>query len=113
MEKMEKPVQKKIKVQWPVTVMSDNTLIEGVTRNITDAGMLILSKEPLRMNEQYRITVRLPNYLNRMLTCRVIWSNLYGIDPQNEVYGMGYCFLQASSRDRIFLTDVMADHHSN
>ncbi len=110
---MEKSAQKTIKVQWPVTVMSDNALIEGVTRNITDAGMLILSKEPLRMNEQYRITVRLPNYLNRMLTCRLIWSNLYGIDPQNDVYGMGYCFLKASNEDRIFLTDVMADHRPN
>lgn len=75
--------------------------------------MLILSKEPLRMNELYRIAIRLPNYLNRMLTCKVIWSNLYGIDPDNDIYGMGYCFLQASSKDRNFLMDVMTDYRPN
>ena len=113
MESAVKSVQKKIKVKWPVTVNAGANLIEGVTRNITDAGMLILSKEPLRMDKQYQITVRLPNYLNRILTCRVIWSNLYGIDPQNDIYAMGYCFLKASGKDRVFLTNVMADYRPN
>lgn len=113
MKRAEKSTQNKIKVQWPITVITGKNIIEGVTRNITDAGMLILSKEPLRMNELYRITVRLPNYLDRMLTCKVIWSNLYGIDPMNEIYGMGYCFLQAAGKDRIFLTDVVSDYPCN
>jgi len=113
MKRSEKSNQKKIKVRWPISVITGRNIIEGVTRNITDAGILILSKEPLRMNELYRITVRLPNYLDRMLTCKVIWSNLYGINPVNEIYGMGYCFLQASNRDRMFLTDVVSDFPGN
>jgi len=113
MNREEKGAQNKLKVKWPVTVITGQNMIEGVTRNITEEGMLILSKEPLRLNEMYRITVRLPNYLDRVLTCKVIWSNLYGIDPRNQVYGMGYCFVQASTKDRLFLSNMVSDFCRN
>ena len=107
----EKQTPKKIKARWPVTVTVGDSLIEGVTRNITDAGMMILSKEPLRLDERYHITVRLPNYLDRVLTCKVIWSNLYGIDRENIIYGMGFCFVQACDKDRDLLNDLVSGYY--
>ena len=108
LNKAGKEASKKIKARWPVTVTVGNSLIEGVTRNITDAGMMILSKEPLRLDERYPITVRLPNYLDRVLTCKVIWSNLYGIDCENVIYGMGFCFVQACDKDLGLLNDLVS-----
>ena len=101
----------RIQVNWPITVLSESGSIEGETRNITVEGMFIICKEPLRLNETYRISIKPPNHKNIELTCKVIWSNLYGVDDEKTAYGMGFCFVQVSDKDRHFLSDAISGHH--
>ena len=100
----------RIKVRWPITVLTDEGTIEGETRNITAAGMFIRCKEPLRVNETYRISIRPPNRQAIELTCKVIWSSLYGIDGQDTAYAMGFHFVKVSDEDRHFLSDTISAH---
>ena len=100
----------RIHVRWPITVSIDDGSIEGETRDITVVGMLINCMEPLRLNENYRISIRPPNHQNIELTCKVIWSNLYSTDGENT-YGMGFCFVKVSNEDSHFLSEVVSTHH--
>ncbi|RJQ56459.1 MAG: PilZ domain-containing protein [Desulfobacteraceae bacterium] len=102
-----------LKIRWPITVVGGKAAVDGYTRNITEAGMLILSNEPLRLYESYKITVRLPSYLDRVLACKVVWSDLYGIDPNDHVYGIGYCFVQVSQKDRTLLSHMVSEFNRN
>ncbi|MBW1911708.1 MAG: PilZ domain-containing protein [Deltaproteobacteria bacterium] len=104
----------RIEVRWPITVLTkDGTEIKGETRNITVEGMFIICKEPLPLNEICRISIRPPNHRNIEITCKVIWSNLYGIDDDKSAYGMGFCFVQVSDKDRHFLSDAISAHHES
>ena len=100
----------RIEVTWPITVFTDEGTIEGETRNITAAGMFIKCREPLRVNETYRISIRPPNRQAIELTCKVIWSNLYGIDGQDTAYAMRFHFVKVSDEDRHLLSDTISAH---
>jgi hypothetical protein len=98
----------RIEVRWPITVLTDEDSIEGETRNITAAGMFIRCQEPLRVNETYRISIRPPDRQAIELTCKVMWSNLYGIDGQDTAYAMGFYFVKVSDEDQHFLSDTIS-----
>ncbi len=101
----------RIQVNWPITVKSEGDPIEGETRNITAEGMFIICKEPLRLNETYQISIKPPNHKNIELACKVVWSNLYGVDDEKTAYGMGFCFVQVADKDRHLLSDAISGHH--
>jgi len=100
----------RIKVRWPITVVADDSTIEGETRDITAVGMFINCKKPLELNETYRISVIPPNQQSIELTCKVLWSNLYSTDGENT-YGMGFCFVRVSDEDSHLLSDILSVHY--
>ena len=107
---IERRAHTRIKVRWPITVVTDDSAIEGETRDITTIGMFINCKEPLALNETYRISVIPPNQQSIELTCKVLWSNLYSTDGENT-YCMGFCFVRVSDEDIHFLSDVLSVHY--
>jgi len=97
----------RIKVRWPVSIRTDHHPTEGETRNITEAGMLICTKDPLKLNASYRICLFPPNHPPLEFGCTVVWSDLYGIDAQDTVYGVGFCFVKVSDEDLGRLREVI------
>ena len=108
---MERREHTRIKARWPITIFTDDTTIEGETRDITPVGMFINCKEPLELNESYQISIIPPNYQSIELTCKVIWSNLYSTDGENT-YGTGFCFVKVSDEDSHVLGDVLSIHYN-
>jgi len=100
----------RIKVRWPIAVVTDDSTIEGETRDITTVGMFINCKEALELNESYRISVIPPNQQSIDITCKVLWSNLYSTDGENT-YGMGFCFVRVSDEDSHLLSDVLSKYY--
>lgn len=97
----------RIKVRWPIIILTDKSTIEGETRDISAAGMFINGKEPLQLNQTYQISVMPPNHHNIDLGCKVIWSHSYTTDGEN-IFGMGFCFVKVSEEDRNFLGDLLS-----
>lgn len=96
---MEKRNHQRFNVKWPVTILSQGDNIQGETRNISESGILICTKEPLRLNEDCTISIHPPGRDSLAMNCTVVWSDLYGIDPSNTVYGVGFCFVKVSDKD--------------
>jgi len=107
---IEKREYTRIKVRWPITVVTDDSAIEGETRDITPVGMFINCKEPLALNQTYRIAVIPPNHQSIDITCKVLWSNLYSSDAGNT-YGTGFCFVKVSDEDSHLLRDVLSVYY--
>ncbi len=105
--KIQNGTQSKVKVRWPLTILTDRSSIQGEARKITETGILIESGEPLRMDKFYRISVAPPNCERIKLIGKVIWSNLYGIGPENLVYGMGFCFVILSNSGRQYINNMV------
>ena len=104
---IERRTHTRIKVRWPITGEIDDKIIQGETRDITTVGMFINCKEPLVLNETYRISVIPPNQQNIDITCKVLWSNLYSTDSENT-YGAGFCFVKVSDEDLHCLSDMLS-----
>ncbi len=103
----EKRRHQRLNVKWPVTILSNGQTIQGETRNISEAGILICTKEPLRINIDYTISLFPPDKDALELNCTVVWSDLYGIDPSNTVYGVGLCFVRVSDKDLHKIRTIM------
>ena len=106
---IERRAHTRIKVRWPITVEIDDNLIEGETRDITTVGMFINCKEPLDLNETYRISILPPNRQTINLSCKVLWANLYNAAGENT-YGAGFCFVKVSDEETHFLTEMLSTY---
>lgn len=94
-------------VTWPVTIVADYGTIEGEISNITVDGILILSEDPLRLNEIYRISIMPPNHVAIGVSGKVVWSDAYCMDEDNSVFGIGVCLVEISSKDREHLRKLL------
>ena len=96
----------RIEVTWHAIVLDDEGT-EGEARNISVTGMFIRCREPLRINELYRFSLRPPAHHPIELNGKVIWSNLDDVGGGETAYGMGLCF-EIPDEDRHFLTDIIS-----
>ena len=106
----EKREYKRTTIKWPVEVHSEDNPIEGETKNVSESGILISTKEPLRLNEDYIISLFPPHADVLELHCTVVWSDLYGIDQSDTVYGVGICFVKVSENELHKLKSIVPDH---
>jgi c-di-GMP-binding flagellar brake protein YcgR len=97
---IEKRTHQRVEVQWPITVFTDEGMIEGETINISAAGISFSCEEPLSLNETYRIFIMPIENQAIELKGRVVWSDVYGIDDENGTVCIGACFIEISDEDR-------------
>ena len=92
---------------------ADHGNIEGETINISVDGLSIRCDEPLMINEVFRIAILPPDRQAIGVSGKVIWSDLYAIDPNDTAVGLGLCFVRISDEDRKVFEDVVAALDAN
>ena len=97
-------------ISWPVSIIADSGPVDGITLNITPGGLSIACDEPLRLDENYTLSIMPPNQQIIKVVAKVVWSDLYGIDEQNSTVCMGVCFVEISNADRDFFKTAVTNH---
>ena len=110
MDGIEKRRHPRIPVRWPVTIITDEGTIEGVSRNITVAGIFILCQEELHENEVHQMIIKIPQQEAILVKGRVVWSNFDSMEETSSYRGMGFSFIKISDDDRMVLADVISRH---
>jgi hypothetical protein len=87
-------------VRWPIRVEAENGTVDGETRNLSFDGIYIRCNEPLRVNQKFRMAVLPPDRQAIGLTGKVVWADLYGLDKDENAFGMGVCLVEIADRDR-------------
>ena len=87
-------------IRWPVSVESDHGTIQGEIRNISLNGIYVQCDEPLRVNEDLRLAIVPPNRQAIGLTGKVVWADMYGIDKEENAFGMGVCLVEIAKEDQ-------------
>ncbi|MGD9076764.1 MAG: PilZ domain-containing protein [Desulfobacteraceae bacterium] len=95
-------------IRWPITVLADHGTIKGETRNISVDGISIRCDEPLMINEVFQIAILPPDRQAIGVSGKVIWSDLYAIDPNDTAVGLGVCFVRISDEDRKIFEDAVS-----
>jgi len=104
----ERRSQPRIEVNWPIQVNSDNSCIEGITKNINLQGMCILCKEPLLLEENISISIFPPNCKSINVVGKIIWADFYALDLKEETpVSIGLSFIKLSIKDRHLLKEII------
>lgn len=97
----------RIKIKWPVTILADHGSLQGEALNIHSEGIFVYCGEPLSLNREYQMSVSPPNHKALAIRGKVVWSDLYGLDNEQNTYGMGVCFMEITDEDRHFLEEML------
>jgi hypothetical protein len=100
-------------IRWPINVLADHGTIKGETRNISVDGISIRCDEPLMINEVFRIAILPPDRQAIGVSGKVVWSDLYAIDPNDTAVGLGICFVKITDEDRKIFEDAVSALVSN
>lgn len=111
-EQKERRRSKRRDVRWPVSVESEHGTIQGEIRNISLGGIYVRCDEPLRVNEDFRMAIIPPNRQPIGLVGKVVWADLYGIDPDENAFGMGVCLVEIAKEDQKFLQSAVLPHRA-
>jgi hypothetical protein len=104
----EKRRSKRSDVRWPVSVESEHGTIQGEIRNISLSGIYVRCDEPLRVNEDFRMAIIPPNRKAIGLTGKVVWADMYGLDEDENAFGMGVCLVEIAKEDQKFLQNAVS-----
>ena len=109
-DKTERRQHPRYELRWPVTVFVGDDKITGETVDIAIDGMSICCEKPLPIDQVYRMLILPPDHHIIEITGKAVWSNLYGVDDNDDTVGMGICFIEISENDREFFNDMISTH---
>jgi hypothetical protein len=98
----------RISVNWPITIITSQGMIEGESRNITPSGVFIHCKKKLPEDEVYQLIIKLPNGKQIIVKGQMMWSNLNGREDAGALVDMGFSFIKMSDQDQKVLRTVIS-----
>ena len=98
----------RISVNWPITIITSQGMIEGESRNITPSGVFIHCKKKLPEDEVYQLIIKLPNGKQIIVKGQMMWSNLNGREDTDALVDMGFSFIKMSDQDQKVLRTVIS-----
>jgi hypothetical protein len=98
----------RIKTKWPVTLITDQTAIEGEAINITFSGLFVRCGDGLQENEICQLILRIPRRDPIIVKGNMIWSNLGSADKKGHLSGIGFSFFKMIKEDRHFFNEMIS-----
>ena len=98
----------RINVNWPITIITSQGMIEGEARNITPSGIFIHCKKKLPEDGVYQMIIKLPNGKQIIVKGQMMWSNLNGREDTGALVDMGFSFIKMSDQDQKVLRTIIS-----
>ncbi len=102
---------KRIRVKWPVVIISAKGYSIAETRDISSEGAFIHCQLPLNPKEKLKLFIMTPNKRPLELPAEVAWSNPSHSEKNTPPLGMGVRFIEVSRRHRQLLRDIVVEHY--
>ena len=107
----DKPTEKPAPCQ--VTFSAGDEVGAGSSSHFNEKGMLILCREPARLNEKLKLTLHFPGFKQPMeLQAEVVWTNIYGPADALSPRGMGVKFLNLERETERMLAELAEQYDS-
>lgn len=89
----DKRVYPRSSVKWPVTTITANGALEGVTTNVSTLGAFIRCQKPLNPAVSLFLKVELPMGSPLQVFAEVVWASQASPEDETIAPGMGVRFL--------------------
>jgi hypothetical protein len=97
------------RVNWPVTIQTEEDTIERVTYNISPDGAFIRGLSPLKLHEVIDMTISGPDPPIKV-KAKVVWSSSQIPPDEAMPRGMGVEFIKISDEDRETISSLVSDY---
>jgi hypothetical protein len=99
----------RMKVRWPATIVTKDSAIQGMIRNISVNGAFLYYYQPhsdalpFRPKQRLGVIIKVPGRLPLLVHVVVVWSEILSSDEDDTLIGVNLRFLELFYRDREFL----------
>lgn len=90
-------------VRWPITIHTDQGLIDAKLGNLGAEGAYIYCKKPPKPRDFVAMTIEPPHRAPLKITAKVVWAST------DLALGMGVRFVEISEKDRQFLSKILPE----
>ena len=90
----------KVKMKKPVIILTNQSMIEGESRRMTETGIFLACKESLPKNETYTMAIRVSQKESVIVKGELMWSNLDSLRLGSPLSDVGMCFIKILEEDR-------------
>lgn len=90
----------KVKARKPIIILTNQSMIEGESRKITETGIFLNCKENLPKNETYTMAIKLSKKESVIVKGELMWSNLDSLRLGSPLSDVGMCFIKILEEDR-------------
>ncbi len=105
---VERRLQPRIEIRWPVTVLTTQTKIEGQMQNISPSGAFISCKDAPPLEGSFFIIINPPDRQTISVAGKVVWSTTLQLSNVDSSLGVGVQFTNITPSDRRFLRQLVA-----
>jgi len=104
----EKRSYPRAKIEWPITIKTEQGSVQGLTLNVSAGGAQIRCQNPPLLYEVFEMTIKTPE-LERSLVvdAQVVWSTSDLLDNELTLPIIGVSFTHISDRDRWLISTAV------
>lgn len=105
----EKRSYPRAKIEWPITIKTEQGNVRGLTLNVSAGGAQIRCQNPPLLYEVFEMTIKTPE-LERSLVvdAQVVWSTADLLDNELTLPIIGVSFTHISDRDRWLISTAVS-----
>ena len=97
-------------VAWPAAMEIDHGSIKVRLKDISLGGAFVICREPIALNEKFRLYIEVPDEETFALNAEVVWSNMNVPEEKVIHRGMGIRFVQNTDAARKRLEKAISHH---
>ena len=103
----EKRQHPRVEISWQASLENSEGTQEIHLKDISLGGAFVICQEPLALQDQFMVTINLPDHDPLQLNAEVVWSNVNM--PRDKVVnrGMGIRFINNEQKERQRLQDAI------
>ena len=97
------------RIEWPVTVKTDQGIISGYTLNLSAGGATVRLQNPPLVHEIIEMTIQIPELDRRLeVEAEVVWSTADIVDNELTSPILGLNFTTITDQDRWLISTAVA-----
>lgn len=95
-------------IEWPVTIKTERTVMEGITLNISAGGATIQCENPQKLDEVLEMTIEIPEAGRSLVVgAEVVWSTADNLANDFTPPSMGVRFTNIADHHRWFISSAV------
>jgi Tfp pilus assembly protein PilZ len=108
---VERRLQPRIEIRWPVTVLTARTTIEAEIHNVSPSGAFLWCKDVPLLEGSFFIIIKPPERQSISVAGRSVWSTILKSSERGTILGVGVQFTNVTLGDRRFLTQLVKGYN--